>query len=255
MLLPVIGLLNTYGEFMADRFTYLPMIGILVAVVWLSTDWLVPSSRRRIGVAAVVCVCLIALALKTSSTVQHWRSSETLFRRALAVTRDNSLAHNALGHTLAVDGRAEEAVVQFRRAISLKPSYADAHNNLGATLIKLGDRRQAIEHFQRAIEVHPNHASACNNLSWVLATHSEPGPGDAAEAVRLAERACALTHRAEPAYLDTLSAAYHAAGRGADAENAGLRAVELAHRLGYHKLARDIEQRLAQTRAVLKSGQ
>ena len=68
MLVPVIGLLNMYGEFMADRFTYLPMIGVLVAVVWLSADRLATWPRTRVVVAAGVCAYLIAIALKTSLT-------------------------------------------------------------------------------------------------------------------------------------------------------------------------------------------
>ena len=143
-LVPVIGLVQAGAQSMADRYTYLPMIGLLVMLVWgaheLTRQW-----RYRViawaGAAVAMTVCCLAL---TRQQIGYWKDTETLFRHALAVTRDNAIAHLKLGTTLSDQGRFEEAISELHEAIRLKPDDSDSHNNLGAALGRQGRLDEAI---------------------------------------------------------------------------------------------------------------
>jgi Flp pilus assembly protein TadD len=167
-LLPVIGLIQVGGHAHADRYTYVPLIGVFTLLVWGAHDL---TRRWRCHPiawsAAAIVVTSLCLAL-TRHQLGYWKDSETLLRHAIAVTRDNEPMHNNLGTVLVGQGRLDEAIYQFREAIRLNPAGAGVHDNLGAALAKQGKLDEAIRHLREAIRLDPACADAHNNLGAVL---------------------------------------------------------------------------------------
>jgi len=163
-LLPVIGLVQFGGQGIADRFTYIPHIGLFVLAVWTLADL---SSERTAacGAAVVLCLCVVI----TSWQLRFWRDSITLFTRALAVTSDNFMAHNNLGVELAARGDAEAAERHYAEAVRINPTWPEAQNNLGMAYAVGGDYARARGHFEQALRVRPQFAVAENNLATALA--------------------------------------------------------------------------------------
>ena len=144
-LAPVIGFVQVGGHPMADRWMYVPMIGILIMVAW-GLPSLLPSGRpMKIALGTAGFVVLMALSVVTHAQIAYWQNTETLFRRAIAVTDRNRLAHYNLAWFLAKEGRADEAVVQYRRAIEVDPTHFASHHNLGLLLIQEGRKDEALE--------------------------------------------------------------------------------------------------------------
>jgi tetratricopeptide (TPR) repeat protein len=166
VLVPFIGLIQAGTQAMADRFAYVPLIGLLILLIW-GTPALV--NRWRCGVAALPVAAVVAILLCLALTRQqlgHWRDSETLFRHALEVTEKNTLAHNNLGKALLDKGRIDEAIRHFRTATHL--DYAFAYYNLGLALDRKGQAEEAIRQYQEAIRLRPDYADAHNNLGAAL---------------------------------------------------------------------------------------
>ena len=173
-LVPVIGLVQVgFWPAMADRFTYVPAIGIFVMIAWglprLLTGW--QFRKKILGTAAAVV--LIFFMTMTSFQVRYWRDSKELYEHALRVTQNNYLAHNNLGNIYFRNRQFPEAVHQFSEALRINPTYALAHNGLGAALIRMGNIEKAIFHFQEAIKLNPGLAIAQNNLRKALAFKRE----------------------------------------------------------------------------------
>ncbi len=167
-LVPVIGLVQVGSQAMADRYTYVPLIGIFLAAAWALGD-LVRSNRGwRLVSAISSAALLVVLAVLTHAQTEVWRDSESLFRHALAVTGPNSLAHNNLGLVLHEEGRTEEAVVHLREAIRIDPEYPDAHSNYGVALAKLGLWDPAITQYREALRLQPGALSPLVNLGQAL---------------------------------------------------------------------------------------
>jgi len=206
MLVPVIGLVQVGWQFMADRYTYLPLVGVFLILVWGAGEVV-----RHWRVAAVpLCLLgvagLTACALVTKVQLPYWHNSETLFRRAIAVNASNDIAYNNLGYYLFQNGRPVEAMQDYRRALAINPAFKkcrdnldnlgrlfsqngeyslavecfetallsntnffDAHFGLANTLLKCGRTDEAIEHFQRAAQLKPDVAGTYNNLGLALA--------------------------------------------------------------------------------------
>jgi protein O-mannosyl-transferase len=168
-MVPVIGIVQVGEQAMADRYMYVPMIGIFIAMAWA-----LPESMKngKLKLAPVLAIIPILIVL-TWVQVSHWRNSITLFEHAISVTKTEApsfvIAYNNLGHALAGENRYEEAVTQFRRAIKINPHYSKAHNNLGHSLSELKRHDEAIEHYQQAINVEADYAEAFNNLANELA--------------------------------------------------------------------------------------
>jgi len=164
-LVPVIGLVQVGSQAMADRYTYFPIIGIFIAVVWSlkraagSSAWM----RIPLGVAALAVVAV--LSAFSFQQVGYWKNQESLFRHTIAVTKDNSRAHHILSQALAVEGKIEEAVFHARESVRLDPNNARAHKNLGYMLYRVGMVDEAIVEFQRAIALQPDYAEAHGNLA------------------------------------------------------------------------------------------
>jgi tetratricopeptide (TPR) repeat protein len=173
MLVPVIGFLQTGLQAMADRHTYLPSLGLLLLVVWGTYDL---AQRRRFGqvvfsVAGLAAV--IGCIFVTRQQLGYWKNSETVFRRAIAVTKNNYIAHGNLGEALASTGKTGEAIAEFREAIRLEPGYTDGHYNLGIALGSNGQLDEAIEQFKKTIQLKPGHADAHYNLGVALAAKGD----------------------------------------------------------------------------------
>ena len=169
MLVPVIGLVQIARHAYADRYTYLPLIGVFILLVWgggeLFPFW---RQRRRVfGVAAVVVVG--AVMVGAAKQTAYWRNSESLWTHALACTTGNYIAHNNLGLILMAQGNTAEALDHYQRAIEINPSFAEAHQNLGVVLAQEGQSAEAIRHFKKAIELQPDCADAYNSIGNVLA--------------------------------------------------------------------------------------
>jgi tetratricopeptide (TPR) repeat protein len=186
-LLPVIGLVQVGEQAMADRYTYLPTIGLLIMIAWGGRDILArwPRLARVAAVAATVIV--VTLVVLTRTQVRHWRSSFTLYGHALAVTEDNWVANYNLARAELLEGKIDEGIVHLEATLQLVPESADAHNNLGVALNAKGRYDEAIEQFREAIRIRPEFARAHNNLgqSMGLSGRLEDAIGHFEEALRI----------------------------------------------------------------------
>jgi Flp pilus assembly protein TadD len=382
-LLPVIGLVQVGMQARADRYMYLPQIGLTIALAWGARDALAPSRAGRVALAIAGAAAVAALSLCTWRQLPHWRDTTALYTRAIEVTEDNFLAHgglagklleaghpeeaehhfaraielkprwpeahigladalleqertdaaiesyrralrvaprHALGHVhlgkaLEKSGKLARAIYHFRRAlelsgddptpemhaylaaalakkknlvkaeehferaIALRPGFGEAHANLGFVLIRkeryaearwhleralglmeespeihvglataagyVGDPRAAIGHYRAALRLRPGWKQPANNLAWLLATHPDPDLRDPEDAIRIAEALGGAESAPGPAVLDTLAAAYAAAGRFDAARRTAEVAERLAREQGMDALAGEIGQRLA----------
>ena len=167
-LVPVIGLVQVGRQAMADRYTYIPSVGILILTIWgaheLTRGWRHQAMVLALAGAAAVVLCMAL----TRQQLGYWQDSETLFRHALNVTRNNYFALNNLGTALGEKGRIEEAVSEFQQAIRLKPDDALAHDNLGVALDIEGRTDEAMSEFQEAIRLKPDYADPHNNFGVAL---------------------------------------------------------------------------------------
>lgn len=168
-LLPVIGLIQAGTQAMADRFMYIPSIGLFIMVVYGISDVLREWRYRRVTLTTSGTLLLAILMISTVLQVQLWRNSVTLFTHTLRVTANNSLIHNNLGVTLARQGQDWEAVVHYRKALEINPRYPDAHYNLAALLVRQGKNQDAMAHFVEALQLKPDKVEAHNDLGGLLA--------------------------------------------------------------------------------------
>jgi Flp pilus assembly protein TadD len=172
-LVPVIGLIQSGEQAIADRFTYIPSLGVLILAIW-GADELTRRWRYRVMALSVAGLVAIVLCLVlTHQQLGHWKNSETLFRHALAVTENNYQAHFNLGMALDAKGQMDEAICQYQEVIHLKPDDALAHYNLGTALGRKGQMDEAIRQFQEAIRLKPDNAEAHNNLGTALANKGQ----------------------------------------------------------------------------------
>jgi tetratricopeptide (TPR) repeat protein len=166
-LVPVIGLVQVGNQAMADRYTYIPLIGLFVMVTWGLADLWTERHLPHFGLAIVASASLAACLLTTRNQVQYWSGSITLFQHVLAVMPDVALAHNNIASALYDQGRFEETMPHLREAVRLKPQDVDAHNNLGLALWRLARDQPAIEQFTAVLEQGPD-ARAYYNLGVVF---------------------------------------------------------------------------------------
>ncbi|MHC5060243.1 MAG: tetratricopeptide repeat protein [Planctomycetota bacterium] len=328
-MVPVIGLVQVGSQRMADRYTYIPSIGILIMVAWgaakLSQGW----RRRNLMFSVLTGLLLVILTLCTRAQVKHWENSLSLFGHTAKVTRNNAAAHHYYGNSLFKAGRITEAALHLERslkinprgsrpytglakvylklgkfdeaialctkrlrigepdastynhlakayvgkkayglaaeslieALRIKPGLALTHKNLVTVLTRQGNAdkaigylteairlnpgvaqthlamaralkskgriEEAVIHFRKTVQLQPKLVEAANSLAWILATHSDPNLRSPAEAVSLALQACEIADYQDPGFVDTLAAAYAAAGRFSDAVVMAEKAVSL----------------------------
>ena len=167
-LVPVIGIVQVGEQAMADRYMYIPLIGIFIAIAWGLAE-LVKNGKQKL---LSLLVFIFILAALTWTQASHWKNGITLFEHAILVTKNKTpsfvIVYNNLGHALASEKRYEEAVMQYRQAIKINPFYSKAHNNLGHALSELKRYDEAIERYRQAISIEANYAEAYNNLANAL---------------------------------------------------------------------------------------
>ena len=168
MLVPVIGLVQVGNQALADRYTYLPLIGLFVVLAWGGAAFVERGRWPRFGPAAVAFLPLILCAGASRAQLAHWRDSEALFRHALEVTKNNYVVHNNLGALLFDRGQVEAALGHYQDALAAYPDYADAHGNLGNALLSLGRADEALAHYRQAVALRPDDPDAHLNLGNAL---------------------------------------------------------------------------------------
>jgi tetratricopeptide (TPR) repeat protein len=168
MLAPVIGIVQVGSQARADRYTYLPQIGLYVLLTWAAAELCAGWRHRRVMLGGGATVILAALIFCARTQTAYWRDSETLWTHTLACTSDNAVAHNSFGIALFRKGRVDEAMAHFQTALQIWPDYADAHNNFGIALLRMSNVDEAMIHFQTALQINPGYADAHNNLGNAL---------------------------------------------------------------------------------------
>jgi tetratricopeptide (TPR) repeat protein len=253
-LVPVIGLVQVGGQSMADRYMYVPSIGLFVMIAWGAKEFLErqsPASRKI--ATAVLAAALLGCGILTAAQVRHWRDGESVFRRAIDASPNNLIAEYGLSEYLVTHGRAAEGQKHLERAAQLNPRYIPSLIRIADLWSHAGKIREAIEKYREVLSYRPETVPALNNLAWILATSEDPGIRDGLEAVRLAERACASMQYSPPSVipstLDTLAAAYAEAGRFKDAVKAEERARAFALATGQKDRAQRMESTLKLYRA------
>lgn len=281
LLVPTLGIVQVGVQAYADRYTYLPIVGVALVVVYAGAELVERAQRRRrlaAGLAAALTVLALALCVaRTRAQVEIWRDTVSLFTHALAVTRANFIAHRELGMALAARGELERARVELEEAVRIHPRYAIALANLGKLRAELGQVDEGVALLRRALAVDPKlrggdraiglmleptgrfaEAAAAYRealardpldresalqLARLLAIAPEASLRDGPRAVELCELACGPGGCQKPEELDVLAMAYMEAGRRDDAVRTAQRAVELARERGDAALAAKIEGR------------
>lgn len=279
MLVPVIGLVQVGWQGHADRYTYLPQIGLYIAVTWAIGDLTVSWRFQRMVLGAAGAFLLGVLSWRAWLQTSYWRDSETLFTHALAVTSnndvalnnlgiifldkgqldeaisklqaaialrpDNGPAHDNLAKALLQKGQLAEAMVHYRKFLEIEPENVEARNTLGTALIQKGRVSEAIAQWQEALAIQPNNGNAASNLAWVFATCPEDSIRNGPRAVELAEKAMRLSGGKIPMVLRIAAAAYAEDGRFSDAIAAAQRGADLATSQGNSALATELRNSIA----------
>jgi Flp pilus assembly protein TadD len=277
-LVPVIGLVKVGHFARADRYTYVPLIGLFIMMAWGIPEFWPRWRHRKIWVAATATVLLSMLMLIAWKQVGYWQNSLALFTQALNVTSGNSVAHYSLGVALEKEKRVDEALFHYAKALQVNPNHAKAHNNMGNLLARQGDANGASKHYLAAVRINPKHAGAYYNLgqisanqgktaeailcyrqalliepnmfqalyrqAWIAATHENIKFRNGIKAVELSEKLCKLTDYNEPLALDVLAAAYAEAGRFEEAVQKAEKAHRLALISGPEELILGVKKRL-----------
>ena len=178
-LVPVIGFVQVGAQSMADRYFYIPSIGLFIVLVWGVTEFCAARPNGKIMLSLIGGSALLGCVLATAVQINYWRNSETLFLHALDMTRNNYVAANALGKVYEMKGDNVRALVLYREAVRIEPRYANGQYNLGLCLILFGLNDQAFEHLAAAAQNDPGNADAQYNLGvfflqnqrWADAAH------------------------------------------------------------------------------------
>ena len=163
-LVPVIGLVQVGSQSLADRYTYVSLIGLFMIIAWGLPELLAKWKHQRVVLGAAGLAVILALSICTYRQVGYWRDNVTLFEHALKVTTNNFLMNNHLGLAYQELGRPQEAIEAYQQAIKIKPDYAGAYHNLGIAYGDLGRWQDAREANQQAIKIKPDDAPAYYNL-------------------------------------------------------------------------------------------
>jgi tetratricopeptide (TPR) repeat protein len=175
----MIGIIQVGSQVRADRYTYLPQIGLYLLVAWSAMELFHQLRRSRVILATAALLTITALITRSYFQTSYWQNTETLWKHATATTSNNYIATNNLAETLFQSGRFDEAISECQKALKIKPDFAAAHNNLGAALVKTqrdgdGARRQtgavdeATVHYRKAVQIKPDFAQAWSNLGTAL---------------------------------------------------------------------------------------
>ncbi len=221
MLVPVIGLVQLGAAAMADRFTYLPQIGLCIALAWGAAEVCRSRPYRRLVCGVVSALVLAVLMGCAWRQTCFWRDSETLWTHTLSCTSQNVLAYCKFGVTLVDQGQTEKGITEYRKALAINPDSARAHNMLGEALQRLGKTAEAIEQYQVAAELEPDDADVHYNLGEILRQQ-----GRLAEALEQFKRSLDLNPNRSDAYTN-FGAALGELGRPAEAIEQFEKALEI----------------------------
>ena len=285
--LPIIGIVQVGEQAMADRYTYLPLIGPAVALVWTAAEIFPRRRGGKIFLAATTISILFVLAALSERQLQFWRDTISLFSHNLDVTPGNGSAEftlglgyqhagdrkraitcfraakamspgdlqvrQSLGDMLRDEGDLAAATAEYAALVELEPTYINAHVCLAAALAAQGQEAESIAQLNEALRLDPNLVEALNNLAWELATSPRAELRDGPRAVALAQRACELTHFQKTLFVGTLAAAQAEAGKFDNATASAERACDLAAKNGETNLLRKNQELLARYRAHKKA--
>ena len=168
MLAPVIGIVQVGVQARADRYTYLPQIGLYLLLTWAAADLCAGWRCRRVVPGVCATIILVALIFCARAQTAYWRNSESLWTHTLACTSDNAMAQNALGIALFKTGQVDEAMVHYQKALQIKPDFVDANINLGNALLQKSGVDEAIAHYQKVLQIVPGGAEIYDNLGSAL---------------------------------------------------------------------------------------
>jgi tetratricopeptide (TPR) repeat protein len=278
-MLPVIGLVQVGGQAMADRYTYIPLIGPVISLVWLAAE-VFPS--RKTSLFAATAIILAAFLGQTGRQLQFWRDTVALAGHNIAVTPENASAYFTLGVGLEHAGETNRAMVCYRVATAIFSGDIDARKNLANLLRQqghlsaaeqeynillalnpndfathvcladvvghLGRTDEAMSHLNEALRLNPDSTEALNNLAWMLATSPCAEFRDGPRAVALARHAGELTKFEKTIFVGTLAAAYAEAGRFDDAIATTQKAIALAQQNGEQDLLQKNQELLERYR-------
>jgi cytochrome c-type biogenesis protein CcmH/NrfG len=279
MLVPVIGLVQVGWQGRADRYTYLPQIGLYIALTWVVADLTRSGRHRRTILSATGLLIIVLLSWRAWVQTAYWRDSETLFNHALAVTTnndvaennlgivylrqgnvdqaiallqaavdlrpDNSPAHENLAKALLQKGKISDALIHYRKLLELQPDNIEVHNIVGTVLVQQGHPMEAIDEWQKVLTIQPDNGNAMSNLAWVLATSPDDSLRDGTKAVQLASEALRISGRRIPVLFRTLAAAYAEAGDFSKAIQTAQEGVQLANSQGNSGLATELQGNIA----------
>jgi tetratricopeptide (TPR) repeat protein len=267
--LPIIGLVQVGDQAMADRYTYLPLIGPTVALVWTAAEIFSRSRVWKMILPAAAILILSALAILSELQLRFWRNTIDLFEHNIAVTPENASAYYTLGLGLEYTGDTRHAILCYRVAkainpmtfarqnladllsrqglwsaaeseckevLAIDPDDVPAHMSLSGIFAAQGRMDESLFQLNEVVRLNPDFAEALNNLAWALATSPDPKIRDGARAIQLAEHACELTDYHKTIYIGTLAAAYAEAGRFDDAISTAQKACDLAEKSGQKDL-------------------
>ncbi len=172
-LVPVIGIVQVGMQPMADRYTYIPLIGLSVIVAWGAPNLLKGFPHRKPTLMVLSTATVLSCAVIASRQVEFWKDSLALWGRAVDVTKNNYVAEQGLAAELGRLNRNAEAIAHLKEALRINPSFTEAHYNMGVELVALNKWDEASTHFSEAIRLNPNHASAHNNLANILFSKSK----------------------------------------------------------------------------------
>jgi tetratricopeptide (TPR) repeat protein len=216
-LVPVIGLVQVGMQSMADRFTYVPLIGIFIILTWgvteLAQQWAFPKFASPAASGAVLVIC----AGLTAHQVQYWKDSEALFGRMIAVSKNNYMAHYNLGNFYLREHQADRAEAEYKAALEQEPNYAEAHNNFGNLLLEQKQYEAALDHYQTAIRLNAQpvyYLNYANTLADMASAHHDTNAF--AAAVRAYGQAIAVDPNSSEAHCN-LGMTWAAQGRDAEA--------------------------------------
>lgn len=277
-LVPVIGLVQAGGQATADRYAYIPLIGISIMIAWAAGEVLEKWGRLKIWAVILAGLLFFALLTVTRTQVGYWQNDETLFSHAVKVTQNNHLAHynlakvmegkgeygqaienykivveihpddyeayNNMGAMFLKQGQFDQAVISYEKSLKIKPDYLIAMYNAGIVTLKQGKYDETIKYFHKALEQNPDWVIALNSLAWVLATAEDSRFQNPVDAVKYAEKACRLANYNDAALLDTLAAAYASVGNFDYAVQTAEKAFKLADNNKQENLAQDIQYHL-----------
>jgi tetratricopeptide (TPR) repeat protein len=248
-LAPVLGILQFGRQARADRYTYVPLVGIFWIVAWGLAEWSAHSQQMgRIALRMGIGLWMLTLATICAWQVTYWRNDDALFTHALAVGGDNAFVRSCLGGAYLLENELPAAVEELRRALELQPDDDDTRRNLAIALERLGDP-EALKQYDVLWQRHPQRLQAILDLALCEATHPDLSSRRPHHAVRLAEGAAAGTNQQNAMVLDILAASYASAGRIADAVATADRAIAVARSQGNERLACEIAERRAHYQA------